>query len=501
MIAQKRSMRYSSRQLYKSMESSVTPRLSGGASRLPERYQLKAQAGKGGMGVVYQAVDRATGAQVAVKVLNSRGAIEMARFEQEARVLAELSHPGIVRYSDHGTTPEGAPYIAMEWLDGETLEDRLTRGRLGPIEAARVAHQVLLALSAAHSRDIVHRDIKPGNIFLVGGRLNDARVLDFGIARRRLDIKRFTREGSTVGTPFYTSPEQARGRADVDGRADIFSLGCVLFEALAGEPPFTGDSSLEVMTKICAGQATELSAKRAGLPAALTSLVRAMLAAEAARRPQSAAALAGEFAKLAEGPGETGFPERAVVSGAYGRLQRAVAGEGLMASAMRIARGRRGKQEDESFLAEVRRLAERTGCMTDRLVDRTVLVASTAAPTAEEQATRLAAVALAVRELEPAAKIAIVSGRTTLLGELPVGPLMERLPLLMDGQAPGTIRLDDTTRRLMPPAFRVAGPPGALLLLGEEGKVIPAPADRSMDGDAPSPRPSPRTRRPSVGDG
>jgi hypothetical protein len=132
-----------------------------------------------------------------------------------------------------------------------------------------------------------------------------------------------------------------------------------------------------------------------------------------------------------------------------------------------------------------------------------VLVTSTAAPTSEEQAVRLAAMALAVRELEPTAKIAIASGRTTLLGQLPVGPLMERLPLLMDGQAPGTIRLDETTRRLLPPAFRVAGPPGALLLLGEEGRAVPAPSGGSTDGDAPAPSPSPslRPRRPSVGDG
>jgi len=485
------------------MHSSVTSRFSGGGSRLPERYQMKAQAGKGGMGVVYQAVDRETGAQVAVKVLHSRGAIEMARFEQEARVLAEMSHPGIVRYSDHGTTLDGSPYIAMEWLDGETLEDRLARGRLAPVEAARVAHRVLLALAAAHSRDIVHRDIKPGNIFLVGGKLHDARVLDFGIARRRFDIKRFTREGSTVGTPLYTSPEQARGRADVDGRADIFSLGCVLYEALAGVPPFTGDSSLEVMTKVCAGHAPELQSKRAGLPAALTSLVRAMLAPEAARRPQSAAALAEEFAKLAEGPSAAGFPERTIESGGRARPQRAVAGEGLLASAMRVSRGRRTKQEDEAFLAEVRRLADLMVCTTDRLVDRTVLVTSTAAPSAEEQAVRLAAIALSVRELEPAAKIAIASGRTTLLGQLPVGPLMERLPLLMDGQAPGTIRLDETTRRLLPPAYRVAGPPGALLLLGEEGRAIAAPPRARTNSDAPvsSAEPPARPRRPSLTDG
>jgi hypothetical protein len=473
------------------MESSVTPRLSGGACRLPERYQLKAQAGKGGMGVVYQAVDRETGAQVAVKVLHSRGAIEMARFEQEAGVLAELSHPGIVRYSDHGTTPEGSPYIAMEWLDGETLEERLQRGRLAPAEAAAIAQRVLRALAAAHGRDIVHRDIKPGNIFLVGGRLTDIRVLDFGIARRRFDIKRFTREGSTVGTPLYTSPEQARGRADVDGRADIFSLGCVLYEALAGVPPFTGESPLEVMTKVCAGNAPELSSKRPGLPAVLSSLVRTMLASDPARRPQSAATLAEEFAQLAVGPAASGFPEPG---------RRAVAGEGLLASAMRVTRGRRTKQDDDLLLGEIRRLAERLGCATDRLVDRAVIVTAGTSTKAEEQSTRLAALALAVRDIEPAAKIAIATGRTTLLGQFPVGPLMERLPLLMDGQAPGTIRIDETTRRFLPPGFRVSGPPGAPLLLGGE-PVTPVPVADAHDRETPAPvNPPSRPRRSSVAD-
>lgn len=481
----------------------VTASTTGSGVRFPDRYELRAQAGKGGMGAVYQALDRQTGALVAVKVLHSRGAIEMARFAQEARVLAELSHPGIVRYFDHGLTPDGAPYIAMEWLDGETLEERLARGRLGPAQAARIAHQVLAALSAAHGRDIVHRDIKPGNIFLVGGKLTDVRVLDFGIARRRLDINRLTRDGSTVGTPLYTSPEQARGRADVDGRADIFSLGCVLFEALAGVPPFSGDSPLEVMTKVCAGRAPELSSKRAGLPPALTALVRAMLAPEPARRPQSAALLAGDFAQLASGPGgaDTGFP--AAAKQPLGRSGRVLGSEASMASVMLISRGRRAKHEDDFVLAEIRRLAERFNCVMDRLIDRTVLVTAAAWPAAEEQAIRLASLALALREFEPAAKIAIATGRTTLLGQLPVGPLMERLPLLMNGQATGTIRLDEATRRLLPPAFRVAGTPAPLLLLS--GAPAPdAEAPREAANAVPAPaasHPAPRPRRASVTDG
>ena len=442
----------------------------GDGPNLPERYEWKSQAGKGGMGVVYQAIDRTSGTLVALKVLSSRGMVEMARFNQEAKVLAELSHPGIVRYLDHGLTPDGAPYIAMEWLEGETLDERLQRGRLGPTEVARIAQQVLVALSAAHGRDIVHRDIKPGNIFLVGCKLGDVRVLDFGIARRRLDIKRFTRDGATVGTPLYTSPEQARGRADVDGRADIFSLGCVLFEALAGEPPFVGASPLEVMTKVCAGRPSDLACKRPGLPPTLLLLVKSMLAADPVRRPQSAAALADEFGRfLAVCPA---VPE---VSGAdvpaRVRLTGAGPTDACMASVLLASRAWRGKHEDRDFLAEIRRLSERYSCVTDRLVSRSVLVTAMAAPSPEEQAARLAHLAFAVRDIEPAVKIAIASGRTQLHGQMPVGPLMERLPLLMIGQAAGTIRVDETTRRFLLADFEVTSAPGPLLLVRAKAVV------------------------------
>ena len=152
-----------------------------------DRFELKSEAGTGGMGTVYQAIDRQTGAVVALKVLHVRTATETARFDQEARLLAELSHPGIVRYFDRGTAPRGSPFIVMEWLEGETLEERLSRGTLGPAAVAHLAHHVLDALAAAHERGVVHRDIKPSNVFLVGWRLTDTRILDFGIARRVFD--------------------------------------------------------------------------------------------------------------------------------------------------------------------------------------------------------------------------------------------------------------------------------------------------------------------------
>jgi eukaryotic-like serine/threonine-protein kinase len=472
------------------------------AVRLPDRYLLRRQAGKGGMGAVYQALDRQTRGLVAIKILRSQGSVELARFDQEARVLAELSHPGIVRYLDHGVTPTGAPYLAMEWLEGETLEDRLARGTLGPADAVRVASLVLEALSAAHARGIVHRDIKPGNIFLVGRKLGNVRLIDFGIARRVIESKRLTRSGSTVGTPLYASPEQARGRADLDGRADIFSLGCVLFEALTGEPPFTGDSPLAVMLSVCTGAAPQLSAKRPSLPKVLTSLVQAMLASDPVRRPQSAAILARDFAEL-----QHGFEGKDAAAGepkpvAGEARADGAEGERNMAVAMMVSLERRGRDEESARLAEIRRLLEHAGCSMDRLIDRRLLV-TTDAVTTGEQVVRLASAAFALRELEPNAKIAVAAGRATRIGNLPVGPLMERLPALLEGQDDGTIRVDDATRRLLPARFSVVTAQGYFCLLSgaaalDANRRHLTPVSNPHTQDAPA---AARPRRTSVTDG
>jgi eukaryotic-like serine/threonine-protein kinase len=487
--------------------SPVTPGTPGGGTPFAERYELKNQAGMGGMGTVYQAIDRQTGALIALKILHSRTTIEQQRFDQEARVLSELSHPGIVRYFDHGITPNGSPYIAMEWLEGETLEDRLGRGNLGPAAAGHLARLVLEALSAAHSRNIVHRDIKPGNIFLVGWKLTETRILDFGIARRVYDAKRLTRKGSTVGTPLYTSPEQARGR-EVDGRADIFSLGCVLYEALTGDPPFTGETPLEVMTKVCAGRVPEIAAKRVGLDYRMCALVHAMLAPDPMMRPQSAAGLAEEFAQLVKSLGGIGGENAAATPPSHARRDAISEIEEHLACAMLVSLGKRdgadgGKslverrlgprpvawpststrtiRDDEDLrTVEIRRLLETCACEMDRLINRTLLMTAPTVSTAHEQAIQLASAALALRKSEPDAKIAIATGRATFLGRLPVGRLMERLPTLMDGQEPGTIRLDDTTHRLLPARFVTADTAGNLLLL-EENRTCDGPtrADES----------------------
>ena len=196
------------------------------------RFQLETLAGRGGMGSVWRALDHTTGTAVAVKLL--RGDDHVDRFLREALVLADLSHPHVVRYVQHGVTDDGDPFLAMEWLDGIDLARKLAQGPLEIAEALQLARTAAEALAAAHARGVVHRDIKPGNLFLPAGDVARLKVLDFGIARLQLASHAMTRTGMTLGTPGYMAPEQARGERDVDARADVFALGCVLFECLTG---------------------------------------------------------------------------------------------------------------------------------------------------------------------------------------------------------------------------------------------------------------------------
>src|SRR5262245_34467281 len=179
---------------------------------LSDRFEIHALAGEGAMGVVHAALDRTTGQRVAVKLLHDISSQQVARFAREAELLAGLEHRFIVRYVAHGSEA-GRPYLVTEWLDGEELSERLLRGRLGVRETLLLARCLAEALAAAHRRGIVHRDVKPSNVFLVGGSLEDPRLLDFGVARAgaRSEI---TATGAMIGTLGYLSPEQARGLPD-----------------------------------------------------------------------------------------------------------------------------------------------------------------------------------------------------------------------------------------------------------------------------------------------
>ena len=258
-----------------------------------ERYDIRERVGAGGMGVVYKATARDTGEAVAVKAL--RGDLMSAharqRFEREVQVLSALTHPGIVRYIDHGTTEQGHPYLVMEWLDGCDLATRLSDGALGFHEAWSLAETVATALAYAHGRGIVHRDIKPSNLFLVGDDVADTRILDFGIARL-LDAERpLTATGAAIGTPGYMAPEQVRGDSSLGSEADVFSLGCVLFECLTGAPSFAGAHALAVAAKILLGEGPKRDQLPRDVPNHAARLLERMLEKEPMDRPEDGAAI------------------------------------------------------------------------------------------------------------------------------------------------------------------------------------------------------------------
>ena len=224
-------------------------------------YVLLRQIGSGGMGAVYEATDEQTNMRVAIKLLRpeyARNREALTRFVNEAEATNLIDHPGVVKIFGSGSLPEGTAYLVMEYLEGETLSARLRRYGGGPmpeIEVRRIGWQLASALAAAHRKKIFHRDLKPGNIMLVGEPgapgVEKVKLLDFGIAKvdaRSLNLEDpQTRSGILMGTPHYMSPEQCRGAAQVDGQADVYSLGVILFQLLTSRLPFVPNEDGEGM--------------------------------------------------------------------------------------------------------------------------------------------------------------------------------------------------------------------------------------------------------------
>jgi len=259
-----------------------------------ETYRVTRLLGRGGMGAVWAAEHvRLPGRQVAVKVLLSPGVAEgepFARFRREAEIASRLGHPNIVQVLDFNTLPAGEPYIVLELLEGETLAQRLQRGPLELDEALLVARQVGSALQAAHRVGVVHRDLKPDNVFLCAPREEasgvQAKVLDFGISKIRGSQTVATQDAVLMGTPQYMAPEQALGRnTAIDARTDVFALGAIAYEMLGGRPAFAGSSLAEVVYKVVHGQPQPLAQLRAGLPLNILSAVDRALQKDPLHRP------------------------------------------------------------------------------------------------------------------------------------------------------------------------------------------------------------------------
>ena len=253
------------------------------------RYRVERLAGAGGMGTVYRVVDLETGEPRALKVLLPDATPRTReRFRVEAAALAKLSHPAIVRYVDHGDD-----YLVMEWVDGESLADRITMRGTPPVDALKLGARLVAGLSAAHAAGVVHRDVKPRNVMLPNGAFEDAKIVDFGVARVSEDGR--TKTGVRVGTPRYMAPEQIVSSRRVDGRADVFSLGCVLFEMLAGRKAFRGRDEVALLARMVIEDAPRLRSVRADVPDEVDALVARMLARDYKKRPFADDALAREI--------------------------------------------------------------------------------------------------------------------------------------------------------------------------------------------------------------
>lgn len=255
------------------------------AEALSDRYSLERELGRGGMATVYLARDVHQREPVAVKVMhpNLASALDSKRFIREMGIAASLAHPLIVPLYDSGSAGEVLYYI-MPYVEGESLYERLQRERRLSLEdALQITHDVAGALGYAHSRGVLHRDVKPENILLAGGH---ALVADFGLARAigAADYQKLTETGVIVGTLYYMSPEQLREDRNLDQRADIYSLGCILYEMLTGGPPYTGRSLTEVATRILRASVPSIRRLRAEVPAAVDQAIGRALAKSAADR-------------------------------------------------------------------------------------------------------------------------------------------------------------------------------------------------------------------------
>ena len=273
---------------------------------LADRYAIDRELGHGGAATVYLAQDLKHGRRVAIKVLRPElaAALGAERFLREIEIAARLSNPHILPLHDSGEAA-GFLYYVMPFVEGESLRDRLNRERQLPVEeAVRIAREVATALSHAHGHNLVHRDIKPENILLSGG---EAVVADFGIARALVaaGADKLTDTGLAVGTPGYMSPEQAMAEPRIDGRADTYALGCVLYEMLAGHPPFLGTTAQEILARHTLDPVPPLRTIRRELPEAIEHAVRKALAKAPADRWRSPAAFSEALGRAVAPPSVT----------------------------------------------------------------------------------------------------------------------------------------------------------------------------------------------------
>ncbi|HMJ16451.1 MAG TPA: protein kinase [Polyangiaceae bacterium] len=451
-----------------------------------ERFELLRLAGSGGGGTVYQARDRARGQLVAVKLLRHVQPEHIQRFKREVELLARLDAPGFVRYVGSGVLPGGQPFLITEWLQGEDLDARLEHGPLEVAEAVTLATRVAQSLAVAHDHGIIHRDVKPSNIWLVDRDVGRPKILDLGLARFvHADRSNITSTGAIMGTPSYMSPEQARGADNLDARSDVFSLGCVLYECLVGTPPFGGDHVMAVLAKVVFEDAPRVRSMRPDVPRSLDRLVYAMLSRDAARRPPDASAVA--LALDALQPTESGqrLSSRppAAPSGSVRLEQRVLCV--LTATRPEAEQPDSTVQPGRADLMPqhqvVRGLAEQRGGKLELLANGCLIATFSAAGQPADLALSAARTALALRRELPGFCLALATGSAVVAKRISIGEAVQRTAHLLEEAVAGEIRIDDSSANLLQNRFAIEGrlliaeldaPRGERLLLGRSTRCV-----------------------------
>jgi tetratricopeptide (TPR) repeat protein len=459
---------------------------------LADRFEISARAGAGGMGVVYRALDRLSGAVVAVKVLHQPDGERNERFRREVRALAQLAHPAIVRYVDNGMTAHGEPYLAMEWLEGEDLAQRLARDGMGAGDTLAIAQRVLSALAYAHTSGVIHRDIKPSNIFLPDHDPTQAKLLDFGVARLDTATRVMTHTGAMLGSIGYMAPEQVRGERSVGPASDLFSLGTVLFECLAGRPAFVGNHPVTILVQALHDRPPSLALIRSDLPADLSALIDGLLAHSPAERPASAAEALAALHALGSLGGVAAAPRASVRGGVSGSERRMVSvilvrstGASVVSPVSDVAT--MPAADADHVVAPLKAAVEPLGGHVIQLRQGAHLVLLQGRAAAQDEAAQAASCAIAIHSVLPDVQIAIATGPAEMSGRWAAGPVVERALALLDSTRPEGfmantgIRIDEVTSGLLDVRFSVHGA-GALHILagarafaGESRKVLGKP--------------------------
>ena len=467
------------------------------------------------MGSVFRAFDLDEGRAVAVKVLDGTELESAMRFAREAELLATMRHPAIVRYVAHGIETLGIeglppssngvaasiaqarlPYLVMDWIEGETLGEILKRGKIDLAPTLALGGRIASALSYAHGRRLVHRDIKPGNILVSRNREGNPRferatLLDFGIARPTLVDSELTLHGMPVGTIGYMAPEQARGETEVRAAADVFALGCVLFACLVGKRPFTGNSLTAVLAKTLHEEAPRLRELVAGVPRGLDDLIARMLSKDPAERPTDGQEVVRELEKIEEEvdarTGDsmipTGISSSRISAGITSREQVLVSVVLASTASFRT----RDIQATLPAGLELSRKIERTqsqvealGGRLERLANGLMVATVSGAGHATDLAAQAARVALVLQRELPDSRVALATGRGMLGSRLPIGDAIERAAKLVeednialdktqddDGPRPNSVVIDESTAGLLDARFQVSARRDGMYLEGE----------------------------------